>query len=534
MLIACFAAGAAAQEAKGPPVAALVNGEPIYVAEILNALVKFGKIRNVKSPVKADEFADTLNQIIERRLVVQKMTREGGYFTEDEVENALKKFRSQVAENVSIEQELARQGLTMETLRTELIWDIAWNRYLDRNLTDQLQNYFNAHRKNFDGTQVQASHILLRPETAGQTIPQLTQLAEKIREAIESGKISFEKAAERFSVAPSRAQGGDIGSFPRRGVMNEAFAKAAFDLEPGQVSEPVASPFGVHLIRVTDIKPGSKQWTEVLDELRPPASLELFEKLAHEELSGANPICSQRASPRPGDRTTGSAGSAGQIALRRTAIRPRHPLLGRLIRQQSANLQRIARVARRTHGHDFRRHLGLAKLQQTPDQSLGRFEERLIGWAPIGQRTGRCSALQSRDSQPIGKAKMAPGQHRVAFLQCNLAQDAVRLQAFAAALQQPAAFVACHVQFAGVHHGAHFLKILGTLLGAAGRHELPGVLVRQLAGAQHRRVAAGAILRGGVSLFAAPRRRRFRAAMGPFRCQGSTPRHGDRMCADVR
>ncbi len=308
LLTACIAASAAAQESKGPPIAAMVNGQPVYLAEVLNAMVKFGKIPNVKAPVKAEEFADTLNQIIERRLVVQMMTRDGGYFTEEEVEKALKEFRSELAENVSLEQAVEKQQLSMDTLRTELIWQIAWNRYLDRNLTDQLQNYFNAHRKNFDGTQVQASHILLRPESAGQSIEQLAQLAEKIREGIESGKISFEQAAERFSVAPSRANGGDIGYFPRQGVMNDAFAEAAFELEPGQVSKPVVTPFGVHLIRVTDIKPGTKQWTEVLDELRTPASVELFEKLAEKEFQAAkiqfaanvphlDPVTGQLATP---------------------------------------------------------------------------------------------------------------------------------------------------------------------------------------------------------------------------------------------
>jgi parvulin-like peptidyl-prolyl isomerase len=128
---------------------------------------------------------------------------------------------------------------------------------------------------------------LLRPESAGQSIEQLAQLAEKIRQGIESGKITFEQAAARFSVAPSRTKGGDIGAFPRRGVMHDAFAKAAFELEPGQVSKPVATPFGVHLIRVTNIKPGTKQWTEVLDEMREPASVELFRSMAETELKAA-------------------------------------------------------------------------------------------------------------------------------------------------------------------------------------------------------------------------------------------------------
>ena len=112
-------------------------------------------------------------------------------------------------------------------------------------------------------------------------------MAAKIREAIEAGKITFEQAAERFSVGPSRAQGGDLGFFPRRGVMSDTFSNAAFALEKDQISQPVESPYGVHLIRVTDTKPGTKQWTEVVNDLRLPASMEMFNNLAEKEHANA-------------------------------------------------------------------------------------------------------------------------------------------------------------------------------------------------------------------------------------------------------
>jgi peptidyl-prolyl cis-trans isomerase C len=175
-------------------------------------------------------------------------------------------------------------------MRNEMIWQVAWPRYLDRNLTDKLQAYFNAHRNEYDGTQMQASHILLRSEKASESYQQVLEMASKIREAIESGKITWEQAAQKFSVAPSRSNGGDVGFFPRSGVMHDAFSKAAFELEPGKISEPVVTPFGVHLIRAGESKPGTKQWTEVLEQLRTPASVELFEQLAKDEAAKADVV----------------------------------------------------------------------------------------------------------------------------------------------------------------------------------------------------------------------------------------------------
>lgn len=271
-----------------PAVAAEVNGEPVFTAEVLTLLLKQNKMKSARSAVSSSDFANALKQLIIRRLVIQLMNREGGYYTDEEIDKALERIKGEVtAQGTPFEQALAKEGITVDTVRAELIWQTAWPRYIERNLSDQLQSYFNAHRKDYDGTQVQASHILLRPERADESPQRVAGLAEKIRQGIESGKITFEQAAERFSMAPSRGSGGDLGYFPRHGVMHEAFASAAFELEPGQVSQPVVTPFGVHLIRVTSIKPGSKQWTEVLDELRIPASAGMLEAITERESQNA-------------------------------------------------------------------------------------------------------------------------------------------------------------------------------------------------------------------------------------------------------
>ena len=64
--------------------------------------------------------------------------------------------------------------------------------------------------------------------------------------------------------------------------MLEPFSAAAFQLKPGELSEPVATMYGVHLIRVTETKPGRKVWTDAKTDLQGPASLELFEALSAE------------------------------------------------------------------------------------------------------------------------------------------------------------------------------------------------------------------------------------------------------------
>jgi len=87
--------------------------------------------------------------------------------------------------------------------------------------------------------EVRASHILVSKE----------QEANNLLNQINSG-VNFEKLAKKHSQCPSGKKGGDLGFFGR-GQMVPAFENAAFSMKPGQVSQPIQTQFGYHLIKVT-------------------------------------------------------------------------------------------------------------------------------------------------------------------------------------------------------------------------------------------------------------------------------------------
>lgn len=91
-------------------------------------------------------------------------------------------------------------------------------------------------------TQVRASHLLVATE----------EEAKILREEILKGK-DFADVAQEVSKCPSGAQGGDLGYFSK-GIMVPEFDKIAFELEVGELSEPVQTQFGWHLLIVTDKK----------------------------------------------------------------------------------------------------------------------------------------------------------------------------------------------------------------------------------------------------------------------------------------
>lgn len=87
--------------------------------------------------------------------------------------------------------------------------------------------------------EVSAKHILVETEEA----------ANDLLKKINNGEISFENAAKEYSKCPSKRNGGDLGFFGR-GMMVKEFEDAAFALKEGEVSAPVQTQFGWHLIKI--------------------------------------------------------------------------------------------------------------------------------------------------------------------------------------------------------------------------------------------------------------------------------------------
>ena len=88
-------------------------------------------------------------------------------------------------------------------------------------------------------TKIRASHILVEKQSQ----------ALKVEEELRAGA-DFRELARKYSICPSGKRGGDLGQFSR-GQMVKEFEVVAFALKPGQVSEPVKTQFGYHIIKRT-------------------------------------------------------------------------------------------------------------------------------------------------------------------------------------------------------------------------------------------------------------------------------------------
>lgn len=145
----------------------------------------------------------------------------------------------------------------VEAMKREILTQIAIKKLLEEIKVEDEEalKYYEANKSAFkeQGT-VSAKHILVDTE----------EKALEVKEEIANGK-EFEEAAMEYSSCPSKAQGGNLGSFSR-GQMVPEFEEAAFAQEIGVVGAPVKTQFGYHLIKVEDKKAEeAKTYEEVKD-----------------------------------------------------------------------------------------------------------------------------------------------------------------------------------------------------------------------------------------------------------------------------
>jgi peptidyl-prolyl cis-trans isomerase C len=183
-----------------------------------------------------------------------------------ELEESLKK------QNKTIQDFLKETGQSETQLRTNILNMLQWSMFVKQRLTDEdLKRYYEENKEYFDRIVVRASHIVFRVSATASDTEREAVRAKllALRQDIETGKIDFADAAKKNSQCASAPNGGDIGYFPRKMTVEEAFAKAAFALKVGQMSDVVQTDYGLHLIKVTDRKPGQpSDFSKMKDEVR--------------------------------------------------------------------------------------------------------------------------------------------------------------------------------------------------------------------------------------------------------------------------
>lgn len=148
----------------------------------------------------------------------------------------------------------------LEVIIESTLKNYAINKVLNKaTVTDEdVKAYYESHQDHFyTKEEISASHILVDNEDK----------ANDIRKQILDGK-SFEELAKEYSSCPSKENGGNLGKFGR-GQMVPEFELAAFNLKEGEVSKPVKTQFGYHIIRLDEkFEPSVLDFDEVKGQIK--------------------------------------------------------------------------------------------------------------------------------------------------------------------------------------------------------------------------------------------------------------------------
>jgi len=251
---------AVAAEEKETDVIAVINGEKILRLTFDKRLNVFRRMNQEVTDVIKMQVVDQLTKKILLKQFVE--TQEISASAED-IKAEIEKIKFFLQNNPAnkdkpLDEILETQGSSVTELEEEVSRALALSKYLESSVTDaDKQSYFDANKDAFNGAKVKASHVLIdtRNLKTDAELEEAKKMIDIVKIEIDKGA-DFAEMARKYSNCPSAENGGDIGFFQRKGSIVEEFAVVAFAMKAGEISEPVKTQFGYHIIKVTEKEDG--------------------------------------------------------------------------------------------------------------------------------------------------------------------------------------------------------------------------------------------------------------------------------------
>ena len=238
-----------------------VNGKKLSSEEFNRTCVTY-QMQTGKNELTAEEKTAIANQLVNAHLLLMAGMESDVEVSKEELEENYSNFKAQYASEEEFEAALAKVDDTEVSIKEKLNENILLHKYLSENFYSAVEvsdsdaeDFYRQNEQQFvTPDQVQASHILVKEEKE----------AEEVKSKLDAGE-NFEDIAKEVSKCPSSAKGGDLGFFGK-GQMVKEFEDAAFALNPGEVTGPVKTQFGYHMIKLVDKKKSAKQSFESVRE----------------------------------------------------------------------------------------------------------------------------------------------------------------------------------------------------------------------------------------------------------------------------
>jgi peptidyl-prolyl cis-trans isomerase SurA len=323
-------AGASTGSAVVDRVVATVEDRAIMQSDVDNAIKRY-LVQAQRTSVPPDEEKKirdmVLNNLIGDALLVLQAEKDNIKIEDKDVDGAVDKqiedFKTQLGGDDAFKRQLDAEGLTLDALRT-MYREPTRDRLLinglirekigpDIRVTDtEVQEYYKAHVAELPQRPetVTIAHILIVPKPSDAVLAKAHDKITLVEGKLKGGG-DFAELAKQYSDCPSKAFGGSLGTLKLEDLNNPPFEAAAKALDVGQVSPPVLTEFGYHIIKIEGVQGDEYTLRHILAraEATPDdvaAAQRFAEKVRSEIIGGAD--FAKEAAQYSGDFATKSAG----------------------------------------------------------------------------------------------------------------------------------------------------------------------------------------------------------------------------------
>ena len=257
---------------------AVVEGHEIKKAELDTALGNVLAAQGIPATQLPEDqrlqgYHIVLDDMIIERLIADRAVAEK--VTDEEVTAQYERLKGNFGSDEELKKQLDKAGQTVDKVKTGIRERLRQQHWIDEqvkgktDVTDaDAEDFYKKNPEQFKSPErVRASHILIAvPEDAKpEIVAEKQKAAQAIADRVKKGE-PFDKLAKELSEDPSAKQNsGDLDFFTKDQMVPE-FSTAAFGMKKDQISDPVRSSFGFHIIKVTDRKDAE---TVTLDKAKP-------------------------------------------------------------------------------------------------------------------------------------------------------------------------------------------------------------------------------------------------------------------------
>ena len=258
---------------------ATVDGEPITLYQLKQFADR--NIRGRQLNVSMDQ-GQLLDALITDTIVEKEVSEKGIVVRDEDIDRYIDGIKEHnKIDDAQLKQALQAQGLTLEAYRVQIRQDIQRQQLISREIRgkvsvtpEEVQRYYEAHLSEYSTpARLQVAHIVFRlePDAPPDKVAAVTAKAQEVYQRIKKGA-DFAEMAKQYSEDPSGQTGGALGWF-KQGELLEPIEKAAGSLKVGEVSEPVRTKVGLHIIKLEGREGESHQ---KLDDLADQIKQQLY------------------------------------------------------------------------------------------------------------------------------------------------------------------------------------------------------------------------------------------------------------------